>query len=120
MYESIMKAIHTDFPCETYKMNSNAFKRAYRAEVRKQCKKYGLVLLSTSPSSYCECSGFITDGKGNYAYFNSGDFRYSMDWKNRVLWRGCKDETDYHGYTNHICYLEDLVKNIKNYFLLRY
>ena len=114
-----MKAINTDFPCETYKMNSNAFNRAYRAEVRKQCKKYGLVLLPKSTSSYCECSGFITDGNGHYAYFNSGDFRYFMDWKNRVLWRGCKDETDYHGYANHICCLEDLVKNIKNYFLLR-
>lgn len=114
MFANIYKAINTDFPCETMKMNGQAFNRAFRNEVRKQLKKYGYTLLNGNGGGWCEARGFITDGV-HYIYFNSGDFRWD-DWENRMLIRGCESPEDFKGYANNFIHLKNIGEWCDNYF----
>jgi len=112
MFEAIKKVLAQDYDHETPDIpRSKDFNRAYKSYVRKQIKPYGLELVKGKGSSYCECSGFVTDNNGHYVYFNSGDYRYPHslnDIYHSVLIRTAESEKDYRGGSNHFVELKNI------------
>lgn len=90
------------------KPRSIEFSKAYRKIVANQVKKFGYKLLPSKGREWCECSGYVTDDKGHFVYFNSGDFRFGNRWLTDVLVRSVVNEKDYRGGRNTYCTLEDI------------
>jgi len=109
MYEKITAVLKRDYDCETPdKLRSKDFQEEYYKEVVKKIKLYGFRLIKLK-GNYCECSGFITDDKGHFCYFNSGDYRHKKNKIfNDVLIRSVKNEKDFSGGPNRFCRLYEI------------
>jgi len=116
MFEAIKRALASDYEHETPDvLRSKAFDRAYKSFIKAQIKPYGYELIKEKSSGYCESSGFITDNKGHYVYFNSGDYRYPgmcNDIYHSVLVRTAENEKDYRGGSNNFIELKDIAKEV--------
>lgn len=112
--QEIEKVINSDYDHETPDIpRGKAFNKVYRQTIKKLIKPYGLELLSKKSSAYCESSGFITDNKGNFVWFNSGDYRFDKSsWKNRILIRTAQNAQDYRGGGNHYTSIESFGKDV--------
>lgn len=112
MFESIKKVLAKEYFHETPDVpRSKDFDRAYKSFIRGKIKPYGLEIVRDRGCGYCESSGFVTDNKGHYVYFNSGDYRFDgmcNDIYHNVLIRTAENEKDYHGGTNHFVELKDI------------
>ena len=103
----VQKVIDKDYDHEQPDIpRGKEFNKVYRKVIKKLITPYGLELLKQKSSAYCECSGFITDNKGHFIYFNSGDYRSgygrtNKEWKNNILIRTAKNAQDHTGGYNY-------------------
>ena len=112
-YTSIIKTIDKIYNMGLCHETSTLFNKAYRNYIKNKLKGTEFKLLPTFSHPYCESTGHITDGKGRYVYFNSGDFRYNTHWKDEVLVRTVNGVDDYKGGPNHYCQLCDIVDMVR-------
>jgi len=114
-YTKIFKIINGDYNHERPDIpRTEAFSNEFKRIISNKVKgKYTVV---NHHKGYCECSGFLTDGKGHYVYYHSGDYRYTYKWYENILIRTAKDTTDYKGGSNNYTNFDDFVKDVDRLF----
>lgn len=92
----------------------NAFRRDFRAYLKKELAPYGITLVKRKPN-YFDVTEVVTDGT-KFAYVSVGDVRYERNVCSDILYRTMAHENDWTGGRNQYTNIDDLPKAIASLF----